>query len=68
MADLYLRLKLRVEIGDNETQTCILALVVTNRTYKQGITLFAAVSSTSACCIPPNGDVNFISRPSQKFL
>jgi len=31
MADLYLRLKPREEAGDNEMQTCIWALVVTNR-------------------------------------
>jgi len=35
MAELYLRSKLRVEVGYNEIQTCILALVVTNRKYKQ---------------------------------
>ena len=31
MADLYLRFKLRVEVGGNEIQTCIYALVITNR-------------------------------------
>jgi len=31
MADLYLRFKLRVEVGDNEIQTCVYALVITNR-------------------------------------
>jgi len=30
--------------------------------------LFAAVSAASACCVPPNSDVGFISRSSQKFL
>jgi len=30
MADIYLRFKLRVEIGANEIQTCIQALVMTN--------------------------------------
>jgi len=30
--------------------------------------LFAAVSGAPACCIPPNGDLSFISRPSEKFL
>jgi len=28
-------------------------------------TLFAAVFGAPACCIPPNGYVNFIARPSQ---
>jgi len=27
--------------------------------------VFAAVSDVPICCIPPNGDINFISRPSQ---
>jgi len=31
MADLYLRFRLRGEVDDNEMQTCIQALVVTNR-------------------------------------
>jgi len=31
MADLYLRFKLRVEVGDHETQACILVFAVTNR-------------------------------------
>jgi len=31
MAELYLRFKLRVEVGDNEIQTCIYALVITNQ-------------------------------------
>jgi len=31
MADLYLRFKLRVDVGDNEIQTCILGHVNTNR-------------------------------------
>jgi len=30
-----------------------------------GVTLFAAVFGAPACCIPPNGYVSFISRPSQ---
>jgi len=30
--------------------------------------LFAGVSGAPACCMSPNGDVNFISIPSQKFL
>jgi len=30
--------------------------------------LFTAVSGASACCVPPSGDVKFISRPSQKFF
>jgi len=30
-AELYLRFMLRVEVGDNEIQTCIYALVITNR-------------------------------------
>jgi len=30
--------------------------------------LFAVVSGAPVCYIPPNGDVNFISRPSQKIL
>jgi len=30
MAGLYLRLMPRVEVGDNEIQTCIYALVITN--------------------------------------
>jgi len=28
MADLYLRFKLRVEVGDNGIETCILVLVI----------------------------------------
>jgi len=35
---------------------------------KQRVTLFAAVSGAPIFCIPPLGDVNFISSPSQKFL
>jgi len=31
MADIYLRFKLRVEVGDNEIQTCIYVLAITNR-------------------------------------
>jgi len=31
MADLYLRFKLRVEVCDSEIQTCVYALVITNR-------------------------------------
>jgi len=32
MADLYLKFKLRVKLGDGEVQTCIkYALVITNR-------------------------------------
>jgi len=31
MADLYLRFKLRVEVGDKEIQRFIYALVITNR-------------------------------------
>jgi len=31
MAELYLRFKLRVEVGNNEIQTCIYALVITNQ-------------------------------------
>ena len=31
MAGLYLRFKRRVEVGDNEIQTGIYALVITNR-------------------------------------
>jgi len=69
MADLHLRFKLRVEVGDNEIQTYIYVLVITNRKWRQGVTLFVAASGAPACCIPaPNGDVSFISRPSQKFL
>jgi len=30
-----------------------------------GVTLFAAVFGAPAFCIPPNGYVSFISRPSQ---
>jgi len=30
--------------------------------------LFATVSGAPTFCIPPLGDVNFISSPSQKFL
>jgi len=67
MAGLYLRFKLRVEVGDNEIQTCIPACNHQSK-VKQGVTLFAAVSDAPACCIPPNGDVDFISRPSQKYL
>jgi len=65
---LYLSFKLRVEVDENEIQTCIYALVITDRKLKQGVTLFTAVSGAPASWIPPNGDVNFISRPSQKFL
>jgi len=32
---------------------------------KIGVTLFATVLRAPACCIPPNGYVSFISRPSQ---
>jgi len=35
---------------------------------KSLLTLLAAAAGVSACCIPPNADVSFISRPSQKFL
>ena len=31
MVDLYLRFMLRVKVGDNETQNCIYALVITKR-------------------------------------
>jgi len=31
MADIYLRYKIRVEVGANEIQTCTYALVITNR-------------------------------------
>jgi len=31
MADLCLKFKLRVEVGDNEIHNCIYALVITNR-------------------------------------
>jgi len=31
MADLYLKFKLHVEVGDNEIQTCICVFVITNR-------------------------------------
>jgi len=68
MAGLYLRLMSRVEVGDNEIQTCIYALVITNWKVKRGSTLFAAVSGSPACCIPPNGDASFIASPLQKFL
>jgi len=33
MADLYLKSKLRVQVGDHEIQTCILPLVVTSRNW-----------------------------------
>jgi len=33
-----------------------------------GVTLFAAAAGAPACCIPPNGYVSFISRPSQILL
>ena len=68
MAGLYLRLMPRVEVGDNEIQTCIYALVITNWKVNRGLTLFAAVSSSPACCIPPNGDASFIASTLQKFL
>jgi len=29
------------------------------------VTLFAAIFGAPDCCIPPNGYVSFISRPSQ---
>jgi len=35
---------------------------------KQRVKLCAAVSGAPTCCVPPIGDVNFISSPSQKFL
>jgi len=31
MADLYLRFKRRMEVGDNEVQTCIYTLAIINR-------------------------------------
>jgi len=31
MADLYLRFKLRIEVSDNEIQTCVYALVISYR-------------------------------------
>jgi len=31
MADLHLRFKVRVEVGYNKMQTCMYALVITNR-------------------------------------
>jgi len=31
MTDLFLRFKLRVDVSDNEIQTCISALLITNR-------------------------------------
>jgi len=34
----------------------------------QLLLLFAAVSAAPACCITLKGDVDFISRPSQKML
>jgi len=30
--------------------------------------LSTAVTGASVCCIPPNGDVSFISRPSQNVF
>jgi len=56
MPDLYLNFKLRVEVGDNEIQTCICALVITKK-MKHGVTLFAAVSGVPASRNPRNGDV-----------
>jgi len=35
---------------------------------KQRVTLFATVYGAPPCCIQPNGDVNFISKPLQKFI
>jgi len=61
-------MQLFVDVSENEIQTCISALVITNRKKKQEIFLFAAISAASICCIPHNGGANFISRPSQKFL
>jgi len=57
-----------MEVGDNEIQTCINVLVITNRKQNKELMLFATFSGTPACCIPPNGDTNVISKPSQKFL
>jgi len=54
MANVCLKFKLRV------------ALVIMK--YKQGVTIFAAVSDAPACCIHLTGGANFISRPLQKFL
>jgi len=31
MTDLYLRFNVRIEVSDNEIQTCVYALVITNR-------------------------------------
>jgi len=68
MADFHLRFKLRIELSDNEIQSCVYALVISYRKQNKELMLFAAVSGAPACCITPKGDVNFISRPSQKCL
>jgi len=41
-------------------------VIINDRKVKTiGVTLFAAVFGAPACCIPPNGYVSFLSRPSQ---
>jgi len=42
MTDLQLKFNLRVEVGDNEIHSCIYALVITNRLWKQAVTLFSS--------------------------
>ena len=42
MTDLQLKFNLRVEVGDNEIDSCIYALVITNRLWKQAVTLFSS--------------------------
>jgi len=67
MPDFYLSFKLRVEVGDNQIQLVYTRLQSLTE-LKQGVTLFAAVPGAPPCCFPLNGDINFISRPSRKFL
>ena len=68
MADLYLRFKLRTEVSGNEIQTCVYALVISYRKSNEELMLFEAVSGPPACYVTPKGDVNLISRTSQKRL
>ena len=64
MAGIYLRL----------SSVCKLVIMKYKFVYacnhlpkeKQGVTLFAGVSGVPPCCMSPNGDLNFISIPSQK--
>jgi len=46
MADLYLRFKLRIEVSDNEIQTCVHALVISYRKWNEPWLRSNSVSKT----------------------